>query len=198
MSEIAATTAAATPAAEKPQTAERTSPVRRGRMKDDAPPNIPAEALTFDDLLDFINPLHHLPIIGTLYREFTGDQIKPAMQVAGGSLFGGPTGVMSSIFQVLFEQVAGDDILGTGMTMAGLKEPKVHDTAAAAANPAAARTTAELPVSEPTAAASAAAPVPEVSRAPAATAKAAANAVVLTEAQDAYLRALAAQSGGAP
>jgi hypothetical protein len=37
-----------------------------------------------------------------------------------------------------------------------------------------------------------------VPRTPAATARAATNTVVLTKAQDAYLRALAAQSGGAP
>jgi hypothetical protein len=191
MSEIAATTAAA----EKPATTEKPSPVRRGRMKDDAPPNIPAEALTFDDLLDFINPLHHLPVIGSLYREFTGDQIKPAMQVAGGTLFGGPTGLMSSAFQVLFQEIAGDDILGSGLAMVGLKEPETKDAAIAAVDATSAKTMAELPVpkpAEPIAAAPAA--LEPVRR----SASAAENTVVLTEAQDAYLRALAAQAGSAP
>ena len=191
MSEVAATTAATG----KTATAERQAPVRRGRMKDDAPPNIPAEALTFDDLLDFINPLHHLPIIGSLYREFTGDQIKPAMQVAGGTLFGGPTGLMSSAFQVLFQEIAGDDILGSGLAMVGLKESENPDAAIAAGGASAAKSTAELPVgrsAQPVAVAS------EPTPSSPAMAKAAANAVVLSEAQDAYLRALAAQTGGLP
>src|SRR5262245_19518112 len=191
MSEVAATTAATG----KTATAERPAPVRRGRMKDDAPPNIPAEALTFDDLLDFINPLHHLPVIGSLYREFTGDQIKPAMQVAGGALFGGPTGLMGSVFQVLFQEIAGDDVLGSGLAMVGLKDSKGSDAAIATTSASAAESTAALPTAhpaEPAIAASDAAP----SSPP--TAKAAANAVVLSEAQDAYLRALAAQTSGLP
>lgn len=181
MSEIAATTAPL----EKPAPAARPAPVRPGRMRDDRPPDIPAEALTFDDLLDFINPLQHLPIIGSLYREFTGDQIKPAMQVAGGLLFGGPTGLMGSVFQVLFEQVAGDDVLGSGMAMIGLKEPEGGGTAIASADAAPAQVTAEVPA-------------PEISRNAAARVEAAGDTVVLSEAQDAYLRALAAQTGGTP
>jgi hypothetical protein len=154
-------------------------PVRPGRPKDDAPPHIPGEPLTFDDLIDFINPLHHLPVVGALYRALTGDEIKPALQIAGGTLFGGPSGFVSSAFQVLFEQMTGDDVLGTGLALVGLKEGGA-DAAAASAAP--------MPVE-------AAAAATDEAGASTNAAPVAGNAVVLSEAQDAYLRALAAQSG---
>jgi hypothetical protein len=31
--------------------------------------------LTFEDLIDVINPLHHLPVVSVIYRALTGDQI---------------------------------------------------------------------------------------------------------------------------
>ena len=48
--------------------------------------------LTFGDALDLVNPLQHLPVVSTLYRKITGDVISPAMDLAGGALFGGPLG----------------------------------------------------------------------------------------------------------
>ncbi|HVR68875.1 MAG TPA: hypothetical protein VMT98_19670 [Verrucomicrobiae bacterium] len=186
MSEITATTASIeSPAAAQ---TERKAPVRPGRQKDDAPPFIPGEDLTFDDLVDFINPLHHLPVIGALYRAITGDQIKPALQIAGGTLFGGPSGFVSSTFQVLFQEMTGDDILGNGMAMLGLKEPASRGSAAAA-GPGAAPVAAIA--ANPTA--TPAAPV-----APSGAVDAAQNAVNISQAQDAYLRALAAKAGSAP
>ncbi|MGE4351704.1 MAG: hypothetical protein AB7E52_05900 [Bdellovibrionales bacterium] len=44
------------------------------------------------DLVDLLNPLQHIPLIGTLYRELTGDEIKPEVQIAGSALFGLATG----------------------------------------------------------------------------------------------------------
>ena len=48
--------------------------------------------LTFGDVLDLVNPLQHLPVVSTVYRKLTGDVITPAMDIAGGALFGGPIG----------------------------------------------------------------------------------------------------------
>lgn len=50
------------------------------------------EEFTVYDALDFINPLQHIPVLGTLYREATGDTIKPSVQVAGSLAFGVLTG----------------------------------------------------------------------------------------------------------
>src|SRR5688572_6968383 len=35
------------------------------------------DGYSFGDVIDMINPLQHLPVIGMLYRKFTGDTIKP-------------------------------------------------------------------------------------------------------------------------
>ncbi|MGD9537811.1 MAG: hypothetical protein AB7P52_18565 [Alphaproteobacteria bacterium] len=52
------------------------------------------DGFSFDDFLDIINPLHHLPLISIVYRELTGDQISAGARVIGGGLFGGPAGAM--------------------------------------------------------------------------------------------------------
>ncbi|MGE4616339.1 MAG: hypothetical protein AAEJ43_04900 [Gammaproteobacteria bacterium] len=35
------------------------------------------DGLTFRDVFDLVNPLHHLPIIGNLYRRITGRYHRP-------------------------------------------------------------------------------------------------------------------------
>lgn len=65
----------------------------------------------FDDLIDLINPLQHIPIISTIYRAITGDTIAPGPRMLGGALFGGgPIGAIAG--------------LATGAINAGLE----HDT----------------------------------------------------------------------
>lgn len=51
-----------------------------------------ADGFTFGDLVDLVNPLQHIPVLGSYYRKWTGDGIAPAIRVAGGALFGGPLG----------------------------------------------------------------------------------------------------------
>lgn len=68
--------------------------------------------LSFSDLLDVINPLHHIPILGSIYRAISGDTIKPAAQVIGGGLFGGPLGAMVATIEVAHEQETGKDFGG--------------------------------------------------------------------------------------
>ncbi len=64
----------------------------------------------FFDFLDVINPLQHIPVISTLYREITGDEIQPAARVAGGMIFGGPTGFITAIANSVSEETTGKDI----------------------------------------------------------------------------------------
>ncbi len=61
----------------------------------------------FDDFLDIINPLQHIPFVSTLYREWTGDTIQPAAQILGGGILGGIPGIFSSGMQVVMAQEAG-------------------------------------------------------------------------------------------
>lgn len=70
------------------------------------------DGLSFADLLDIINPLHHLPIIGSLYRAISGDSIDPASRVAGSALFGGPIGAAFAAANVALEHFSGDDMEG--------------------------------------------------------------------------------------
>lgn len=66
--------------------------------------------MSFWDFLDVINPLQHIPIVNTLYRNLTGDTIQPAARVMGGMLYGGPLGGMVAITNAVVEEAQGKDI----------------------------------------------------------------------------------------
>ncbi len=65
---------------------------------------------SFWDMVDVINPMQHLPIIGNIYREITGDGIQPIARIAGGAIFGGIIGAASSIANVIVQETSGKDI----------------------------------------------------------------------------------------
>lgn len=71
----------------------------------------------FDDLIDVVNPLQHIPIVSSIYRWITGDEMSPAATVAGGALFGGPIGLAGAMASVAIEEVTGDDLGGHAMAM---------------------------------------------------------------------------------
>lgn len=89
------------------------------------------EAPSFRDVLDVINPLQHLPGVSHLYRAATGDTASTGAKLAGGALFGGPLGLLSSIINAIVEQETGTDI--TGNLLSALQDTPA---AAAAAAPA--------------------------------------------------------------
>jgi hypothetical protein len=70
----------------------------------------------FHHMLDVVNPLQHLPVIGTIYRAITGEHIGPVEKIAGDALYGGLWGAVSSIADVALEQITGksaeDTVLG--------------------------------------------------------------------------------------
>ena len=70
------------------------------------------DGFTFLDFLDVINPLQHIPLVGTMYRSMTGDDIDPGSRIAGSSLFGGPIGTVVALANVTIEQETGRDIGG--------------------------------------------------------------------------------------
>ena len=63
------------------------------------------------DLLDLINPLQHIPVISSIYRSLTGDEISPAARLAGGTLYGGPVGLVSAFVSGVIEDTT-DTTLG--------------------------------------------------------------------------------------
>ena len=92
---------------------------------------------TFDDALDIANPMHHLPIVNAVYRDWTGDQISPHARVMGGAMYG-PVGLMSATINVVMEQETGRDMAGTAIAIVTGEELAPAGTAGAlAAAPAA-------------------------------------------------------------
>jgi hypothetical protein len=73
------------------------------------------------DLLDVINPLQHIPLISSIYRTLTGDEISPAARLAGGTLYGGPVGLVSAFISGVVEDAA-DTTLGDVIVAAFSKE----------------------------------------------------------------------------
>ncbi|MBB4268047.1 hypothetical protein [Roseospira visakhapatnamensis] len=63
----------------------------------------------FWDVVDIFNPLQHIPIIGSIYRELTGDEIGSFATVAGGALFGGPIGAVFGVANAVVKEATGSD-----------------------------------------------------------------------------------------
>ncbi len=89
-----------------------------------------ADGLTFGDFLDVINPLQHIPVVSSIYRAMTGDEISPGARIAGGALFGGPIGLAVAAVNAVVESSTGDDIGETIIaTLTGESGDKPTETA---------------------------------------------------------------------
>jgi len=66
-------------------------------------------SFSFWDLLDIINPLQHIPLVSSIYREITGDEINGFARVAGGALYGGIAGVGAGIVGMALDEATGGD-----------------------------------------------------------------------------------------
>lgn len=75
------------------------------------------ESFGFGDLLDMVNPLQHIPIVSSIYRDVTGDEIKPIGKIIGGAVFGGPAGAASGLVNVIVEEETGKDITGNALAL---------------------------------------------------------------------------------
>jgi hypothetical protein len=89
-------------------------------------------------LIDIINPLQHIPVVSTIYRKITGDEISPMARVAGDALYGGPIGAAVGLADVVVEKNTGKDIGQNVMAMMNgenkHKEAARTEVAAAAKN----------------------------------------------------------------
>lgn len=95
---------------------------------------------SFGEFLSALNPLQHLPGIGTIYRAVTGDTIAPAYRVVGGFLMGGPVGAIASAVGALAEAIW--ETSGTPAEAPTAAAPAAAAPAAATPNPAAPASTA--------------------------------------------------------
>ncbi len=50
----------------------------------------------FKDVLKALNPLQHIPVVGTIYRAVTGDTIPAPLRILGAGIFGGPIGILGA------------------------------------------------------------------------------------------------------
>lgn len=94
----------------------------------DAKTTVTPPSLSFGEILDIINPLHHLPIVGGIYRQMTGDTISPVARIAGGALFGGPIGAVAALANAAIQEHSGQDFTGNVMTaFNGSSAPRHHE-----------------------------------------------------------------------
>lgn len=101
---------------------------------------MPAE-LSFDAFLANLNPLHHIPVVGWVYRAVTGETAHPLFRGLGGFLFGGPIGALVSAVSAMVE-----GIVSGRSEMGGVVAKGEPDGAAAVAEAAAAGDPAPAPL----------------------------------------------------
>jgi len=73
------------------------------------------KSFSFWDILDAINPLQHIPVISTIYRKITGDEMGYASRIAGDTLYGGLfgsliSGFVAAVANVFVDSTTGKDI----------------------------------------------------------------------------------------
>jgi len=83
-------------------------PIQKATLGDNANGTFWGEdGFTFDDVLDLVNPLQHIPGVSTIYRELTGDSIAPGPKLIAGGLLGGVPGFVGSAVDALITQQSG-------------------------------------------------------------------------------------------
>jgi len=84
---------------------------------------------TFHDFLNIINPLQHIPVVSTIYREITGDEMKPISGVLGGALFGGVIGLATSAVDAIIQEATGKDFGAHVLATLGLHHDHTEEGA---------------------------------------------------------------------
>ena len=116
-----------------------------------APPVAAEHHLSFHEVLSALNPLQYVPVLGTIYRAITNDQIPEPLRRIGtfivSTVTGGPVGALINIALLAAEKISGFDIDKTGQSMLAGN----HTTdAPAVAKPAPAQAPAQAQTPAPT------------------------------------------------
>ena len=84
-------------------------------------PSEPDHHISFHDVLSALNPIQYLPVLGTIYRAATGDQIPEPMRRIGSfivsGLLGGPVGAAINVATLAAEKISGIDLDKTGQNV---------------------------------------------------------------------------------
>lgn len=132
-----------TPAGEIAPNGLRPAPDGGPPLREDEATPMPVE-ISFGDLLANLNPLHHIPVVGWIYRAVTGETVNPAFRALGGFLFGGPIGAIASAVGAMAESLfsgAPDRHAGGVVAHASATEAATPPAAGRAPPPATASTT---------------------------------------------------------
>jgi len=143
-----------------PQVARKNweTPIPNGIQENEVPDTGTVD-MDFWDFVDIVNPLQHIPVVSTIYRELTGDTIKGVSRVIGDGLYGGFIGLVAGIGSAIVAETTGKDPgehLMAMLTGSGDEIPApAGNTAIAEATPPSAAPAAEVaaPASPPPAAA---------------------------------------------
>ena len=103
-------------------------PAATGAKPADPSPREPDAAGFFANVLDVINPLQHIPIISTVYRAITGDEISGPAKLVGGGLFGGIFGAAAAAVSVVVEEATGRDVGEHALAMFTSDDAGPNDT----------------------------------------------------------------------
>lgn len=77
---------------------------------------------SFSDVLDILNPLQHIPIINTIYQHLTGDTEGAVADVAGGTLWTGPIGLVGSLVDLAVKSDTGKSISDNLLSWLGFED----------------------------------------------------------------------------
>jgi hypothetical protein len=120
------------------------------------------ETFAFRDFIDIVNPLQHIPIVATVYRNWTDDKIGVVPRVIGGALWGRIGGLVGGLVNAVVDWFTGKDI-GDHVYAAlfGNRNEATAETAVASS----AGTASPPPLRNPVAGSTTSAAVADVSRA---------------------------------
>ena len=79
---------------------------------------------SFGDVIDAVNPLHHLPLVGYIYRGLTGDALHPASGIIGGGIYGGPLGAIMGTLNAISQIQTGKDLGGYALSLTGIGDDR--------------------------------------------------------------------------
>ncbi|MAR55972.1 MAG: hypothetical protein CMM93_02205 [Rickettsiales bacterium] len=103
----------------------------------------------FDDFLDIINPLQHIPVVGHIYRAITGDEIATEARIVGGAAFGGVIGLAVAGADAIIETESGATVAEHAVAMVTgetpVKAPVIETAQSAKPQQVASAAPVELP-----------------------------------------------------
>ncbi len=75
-------------------------------------PTTAHQEITFSDVLEFLNPLNHIPVVSQLYHQATGEKPSAVGSLVSGALLGGPIGFAVAAVGAVFEEATGQSVIG--------------------------------------------------------------------------------------